>query len=264
MRLIYALPLGLLGLPLGIYGLISCSQTLSAVSVQPTATPRFQGTILIASDADQIATAYADGVLNKVAGVEDSLTVLTTDSAGTLHRGQVRVSNSVISWPWILTHSPDGRYAYVAETRDAYTGSAARVNDVWRDMPPGAAMTVVDISQPTRPTIVQQRTLGRNLSNASVNQIGDLLATGSTESGREVVISTLRAGLIDSVYTFPIAGIDPKRGTNAGVKGVEFHPTLNVVAVNLNNQDVLFYEIQRAGPSLTIRPVGAPMRVATC
>lgn len=85
----------------------------------------FAGRLLALSDADQIAGAYADGVLNKVAGVEDSLAVVEVVDGEPRLRGRVAASNSVVSWPDVLARHPRLPLAYVAETRGRYAGAAA-------------------------------------------------------------------------------------------------------------------------------------------
>lgn len=74
--------------------------------------------LLIASDADMVATAYADGKLDRVAGIEDTLTAIDLP----LNQQQpkisaLQVSNSVMSWPQIIATSPDSTKAYFVEVR---------------------------------------------------------------------------------------------------------------------------------------------------
>ncbi|MEM9326412.1 MAG: hypothetical protein AAGA85_12170, partial [Bacteroidota bacterium] len=77
----------------------------------------FEGMILAASDADMLGGAYADGVLNKVEGVEDSLSLVWVEDGTPKLQGPVHASNSVISWPSIVAWRPQSNMAYVAETR---------------------------------------------------------------------------------------------------------------------------------------------------
>jgi len=74
--------------------------------------------LLVASDADMVATAYADAKPDRVAGIEDTLTAITLPldpERPTV--SSIQVSNSVMSWPQIIAVSPNGNYAYVAEVR---------------------------------------------------------------------------------------------------------------------------------------------------
>ncbi|WP_052330847.1 hypothetical protein [Rivularia sp. PCC 7116] len=112
--------LGIFGfvVALVIYGLL---QLLEPIKVAPIANSsvQFNGrALLIASDADMVATAYADAKLDRVAGIEDTLTAIDLP----LDRKQpqintLQVSNSVMSWPQIIATSPDGTKAYIVEVR---------------------------------------------------------------------------------------------------------------------------------------------------
>ncbi|MDX2303950.1 MAG: hypothetical protein NW226_14180 [Microscillaceae bacterium] len=215
----------------------------------------FKGTLLVASDADQIGTAYADGVINKVAGIEDSLTVLQWSDAGDILKKQLHVSNSVVSWPSVIAHSPDKKYAYIVETRGVYKGEKQQLKNVWTDMPRGTIVTVVDIRSPQNPQIVQQIPIGINPKTASVNQKGDLLLVASQEKGKEIVLATLKAGLVDQTYTFPIEGLS-REGSNGGVNAAEFHPSLDVMAVLKDNRSVVFYQIKRQDGNIQIEQIG--------
>ncbi|MEO0337748.1 MAG: hypothetical protein AAF242_00905, partial [Bacteroidota bacterium] len=47
-----------------------------AISPAQNSPAQFKGAFLAASDADMLGGAYANGVLNKVEGIEDSLTLI--------------------------------------------------------------------------------------------------------------------------------------------------------------------------------------------
>ncbi|MDX2302753.1 MAG: hypothetical protein NW226_08125 [Microscillaceae bacterium] len=220
----------------------------------------FKGTLLVASDADQIGTAYADGIINKVKGIEDSLTILQWNEAGKILKSQLHVSNSVVSWPSVVAHSPDKKYAYIVETRGIYKGENQKMKNVWADMPKGTLVTVVDISSPQNPQITQQIPISTNPKTTSVNQKGDLLLVASQEKGKEIVLATLKAGLVDKIYTFPIAGLS-RKGSNGGVNAAEFHPSLDRIAVIKDNQNVAFYQVKRQNEVITIEQIGNEITV---
>ncbi|MEL6763568.1 MAG: hypothetical protein AAFO87_07865 [Cyanobacteria bacterium J06607_6] len=79
------------------YGLL---QLIEPVRLAPIATPGqvppFEGQmLLVASDADMVATAYADARLDRVSGVEDALSVLKLPlDASEPAVASVQVSNS--------------------------------------------------------------------------------------------------------------------------------------------------------------------------
>jgi DNA-binding beta-propeller fold protein YncE len=217
--------------------------------------PPFRGTLLVASDADQTGTAYADQRINRVAGINDSLSLLRFDPDGNPTRRALHVSNSVISWPSVIAHSPDGRLAYIVETRAPFVGNEQKVKNVYQDMPQGAQVTVVDISAPDSFRILQKKAVGINLSTVSVNAKGDLLVTSSQEKGKELVIARLAGGRLDQVYTFPVSGLD-RKGINGGVHFVTFHPSLDVIALIRDNRYLRFFEVNRTNGQLTIEPLG--------
>ncbi len=227
--------------------------------VAPNTIIGFAGKLLVASDADQIGTAYANGVLNKVAGVEDSLTLVQFDANSNFIKKQIHVSNSVISWPSIITHSPDGRLVYVVETYGVHQREAQEVKSVYTDLPVGKQLTVLDISG-LQPTIVQQLDIATHPKSASVNARGDLFVTSSSEKGKELVLAMLEDGLVKKPKSFAINGLE-RKGTNGGVNFVTFHPTQNVIAVIKDNRDVAFYKVQQDSDDLTITLIGEVRKV---
>lgn len=108
--------LGML-LALVIYGLLQLIEPIGITPITANATVQFTGqALLVASDADMVATAYADAQLDRIAGIEDTLTLMGLPlNAKQPAIASVQVSNSVMSWPQIIAVSPDGQRAYVAE-----------------------------------------------------------------------------------------------------------------------------------------------------
>lgn len=81
-----------------LYGLPQLIDPVAIAPIEISAKfPQFSGQrLLVASDANMAATAYTDGVLDRVPGVEDALSVIDLplrDDNYTLN--QVQVSNSV-------------------------------------------------------------------------------------------------------------------------------------------------------------------------
>ncbi|MEO1652425.1 MAG: hypothetical protein AAFU64_02670 [Bacteroidota bacterium] len=221
----------------------------------------FEGTLLAMSDADQIASAYANGVVNKIDGIEDSLSILAGDTK--LHA--LHVSNSVVGWPAIISYSPRNQKAFVIETRAPFPEATEQVKNVWQDTPKGTSLQVVDLKSPQRPKILQQQALALNPHGVTLNSKENLLAIGSEEKGKEIVIVRLtKEGLIDKTFYFPGPFIDASRGTNAGINALVFHPKENILAININNQQVLFYEVQNPQGNIKLIPIGEPLKVAKC
>jgi hypothetical protein len=59
------------------YGLLQTIEPISIAPIVAQSPASFMGrALLIASDADMVATAYADAKLDRVVGIEDTLTVV--------------------------------------------------------------------------------------------------------------------------------------------------------------------------------------------
>ena len=145
---------------------------------RPTVPPDFKGRYLLAlSDADMVASAYIDSILGPVVG-KDELTIIpftatkTTTSVSTLP-----VTNSVTGPPASIAVSPDGKYAIVIETRGPRPPNKPAA--LMPELAKGYVISVVDVSQPAQPRIVQVLQGGeRPVSvcfNAAGNRVGGCL-----------------------------------------------------------------------------------------
>ncbi|MEM6632029.1 MAG: hypothetical protein AAF694_20300 [Bacteroidota bacterium] len=248
---------GVMVLLTGIWHALSAQ---SLVEPQPISST-FSGSILAASDADMIATAYANGVLNKVEGIEDTLSYLHIENGTPVIDSRVHASNSVISWPAIVEWYQPKKYAYVAETRGIYAAEPNKMQDVFSDFPDGQRITVVDYQDARKPIVVQDTFVGKNLQSVSMNHAGTLLAAGTTEQGKELMIATLREGLIDKLFYFTESKIDPTGSQDRGVRTVEFHPNKNILGVNLNGTGVAFYKVIVSESDIQIARLGNTLTV---
>lgn len=224
----------------------------------------FKGKIIAVSDADMLATAYANGILNKVKGIEDSLSIIEIGGDGEpVVVGRNHVSNSVVSWPSVIANSTNRKIAYVAETRGIYKKETQKVKDVWKDLPTGSIITVLDISNSSSPGILQEKIVGENIQGVSVNHDNTLLAAGSSEKGKEIVIATLDSnGVISNTFYFTDDDIKEVKTSDDGVKTIEFHPSENIIAVNFNNKLLAFFEVYALGGRVTIKKSGSSLAVA--
>jgi len=222
----------------------------------------FMGSILATSDADMLATAYADGILNKVNGIEDSLSLVKVLNGKPLVVSQKSVSNSVISWPSIIAWNSNARLAYIAETRGVFEKHEQVVDDVWKDLPQGRKVSVVDYNDPEDPKLIQSIDVGENIQGVSINACSDLLVSGTTEPGKEIMIATLEQGKITSRFYFSNPDIKRIKDNNSGIRTIEFHPTKNIIAVNLNNTHLVFYRINKKSSLINVEQIGEPIEVA--
>lgn len=255
--------LGYRGVPFLLFLLASCSPALRETAADPQVPAGFSQPLLALADADQIGTAYADGVVQKQLGLEDSLLRVQLAPSGRHQIKRWAVSNSVISWPDVVAVHPQGHYAYVVETRAPLAPATTRVKNVWTDVPTGTLLTVVDLQGDS---ILQRRPIGTNLGGVSVSPNGDLLvATSNGPTGPELVALPLDKGVPGRVLRFPVAGVRQDVGTDSGLKTVVFHPTAPVVAVNFHTEDLAFFRWYGQGDSLQLQALGSPLRqVAKC
>lgn len=240
------------------------SQTLQQPSI-------FKGKILVASDADVLASVYGDGMLNKVAGIEDSLSLISFDNNGNpFVESSVNASSSVVCWPAIIDYLPAKKFAYIAETRGIYKGNQQQVKDVWTDFPKGSKITVVDFSNGVSPKIIQEKVIGENIQGVSLNHVKTLLAAGSSEKGKEIIIAKVDSnGLVTTPYYFTDKDIlnttyDKNFNWFSGVKTIEFNPTENIIAVNFNNTALAFFEVIIADNNIQLKKIGSSLAVGKC
>lgn len=253
---------------IGTFGLITILiSTWHLLSAQSTARASlnksgFKGNILAVSDADMIATAYADGILNKINGIEDTLTAITIQNGKPIIRSQHFASNSVVSWPAILEWHPTQKYAYVAESKGIYKGKENKVKNAFTDLPHGRLVSVIDYTNFEAPKVIQTIKIGEDIQSVSINQSGDILVAGAYEDGKGIIIAPLADGQIGAIQHFSAQHLAKEVGEKIEVRTIEFHPTENIIAVNLNNDHLIFYEITRKNNAFTINQLGKAFKVA--
>jgi DNA-binding beta-propeller fold protein YncE len=256
--------LGILGLifVIVVYGLLQLIEPVSiAPSLQMSRVPSFAGqALLVASDADMVATAYADAKLDRVAGIEDTLTVidLPLDSRNP-QIASIQVSNSVMSWPQIMATSPDGKRAYIVEVR-SHPGDGIQELDTIDDMPQGKYLTVVDLAIPSQPKIIESVAVGRNPEHISISPDGQLLAVNLQEKGRELLIVKLQPdGRLGKRFYFPISS----EGTRMDNQTATWHPSGKYLAMTQDkNGRVGFYQVITAeNGNIQVTPYSQPLEV---
>jgi DNA-binding beta-propeller fold protein YncE len=242
------------------YGLLQLIEPVSITPIASQSPAKFEGrALLVASDADMVATAYADAKLDRVMGVEDTLTVvgLPLNTANPA-MARVQVSNSVMSWPQIIAVSPNGQRAYVAEVRSRPADGIQEFEDI-DQMPDGARVTVIDIANPLQPKVIESTNVGRNPEHVSISPDGKFLAVNLEDPGRELLIIELKAdGRLGQQSYFPMP-IDGSRQDN---RAVIWHPSGHYLAMTQDsNRRVGFYKINRSGDATAVTPVGEPFTI---
>ncbi|MBD2463418.1 beta-propeller fold lactonase family protein [Oscillatoria sp. FACHB-1407] len=250
------------------FGLLQLIEPVSIAPIAQGQTPQFTGrALLVASDADMVATAYADAKLDRVAGIEDTLTTIAlplNPERPTI--SPIQVSNSVMSWPQIIAVSPNGNFAYVAEVRSRPADGIQEFSTI-DEMPEGESITVVDISDLQQPRIVQTVDVGRNPKHLSISPNGELLAINLEEEGRELVIAQIQPdGRLGRMEGFAIAQDFPRSNIP---EAAVWHPSGNFIAVTTTNDEmvgeliasVVFYQVVQSGQTVEIQPYDRPLPV---
>ncbi|WP_326568821.1 hypothetical protein VSH64_44935 [Amycolatopsis rhabdoformis] len=234
------MPLHSLSLLLG----LALTAAATPAEAAPAPPPDFQGRALVViSDADQVPSAYVDGLLGPREG-HDALSTIALATGRTHH---TEVSNSVAGAPAALAVSPDGHYAFVAETFGQAGPAATRSSD----LAPGTTLSLVDL---TAPRIVQQVQVGKRLETADLDPAGDLLAVGlNPADGRGVAFVPFHDGRLGTPTYAQLPGVAP--GTR--ICDVTWHPSGEFLGATLCDAgQVVFARVQRQAGAVTLQPWG--------
>lgn len=219
---------------------------------------RFNGRFIALADADMAATAYADGGLEPIDGAGDEAR-LFVNGAG---RASAPASNSVVSWPQVIDVSPDGRFAYVAETRAAAPPGVERVANASTDFPEGRRLSVLSVGEDTLTPVAEVEDAGLNLQSVEAAGNGRFLAVGSEEEGAELVIIPLEDGLPKGdLIKFALAPPYKDGDAERRVRTLHIAPDSASLAVNVANARVQFYRLRLDDTGLprAVTPIGEPV-----
>ncbi len=256
--------LALIGFILAIigYGLLQLIEPVAITSISQSPQPiTFTGDkLLIASDADMVATAYADAKLDRVTGIEDTLTVIDLPlNANNPNISSIQVSNSVMSWPQIIATSPDGKRAYVVEVRSRPEDGIQELDTI-DDMPEGKHITVVDLTNPTQPKIIESVVGGRNPEHISISPDGKLLAVNLEDKDKELLIVKLQPdGKLGKRFYFPMTS----NGTRTDNRTAIWHPSGKYLAMTQDkNSRIGFYQVRTvSNGDVLVESYGKPLEV---
>jgi hypothetical protein len=242
------------------YGLLQLIEPVGIAPILAQSPSQFMGrALLVASDADMVATAYADAKLDRVAGVEDALSVIglppDTDNPTIT---SLQVSNSVMSWPQIIAVSPNGQRAYVAEVRSRPADEIQEFETI-DQMPEGSKVTVVDIANPLQPKVVESVDVGRNPAHLSISPDGRFLAVNLEDPGREFLVIELQAdGTLGRRSYFPMQMDGSPQNNRAAI----WHPSGNYLAMTQDrNRRIGFYRVDRNRDTIAVTPMGEPLTI---
>ena len=234
---------------LSCFGLLACLATPGAAAQTNRPAFDFMGRLLVvASDGDMQAAAYAGDILGPPE--RDVLSVIRLDAGNQpVAAGTVEVPNSVIGPPASLSVSPDGRYAIVVETRGLRP--ANRPDARLRDLPPGRAITVVDLRDPDRPLVAQQLTGRDNPISVSIRADGKWVAIAYDTSGAggpPLDLYTFANGRLSGSWSPAIPGF----GDGDTLKNAAFAPTGALALVYATRPRLSLVQVSEDGHPATL------------
>lgn len=166
----------------------------------------------------------------------------------------VAASNSVVGPPASLAVTPDGRYAIVVE---AVGPRPAGADPKLSDLPVGRTLTVVDLSDPDRPRIVQQMQSFERPFSVSVSADGTLVAIAyQPAKPAKGVISLALHRFSAGRLSAPITPAIPGWSETDSLAVAEFHPKENVLALLSKKSSLRFVRVQGTGTDLRLTPWG--------
>ena len=214
----------------------------------------FEGRALVVlSDADMLASAYVDGLLGPREG-EDMLSVIPLGRhPRDLRAHQVAVSNSVAGPPAAVAVTPDKHFAITVET----FGRRPHESDTdqrFGALKHGHIITVIDISEPSKPRVVQRVDGLERPNSISINAAGDLIAIAYDPNGAgtktPLALYRFAGGRLAQMPATPTIP-----GWSAGdvLAHAEFHPHENMLALLNQSRDEMSFvrvEAQTDAPNL--------------
>jgi len=218
----------------------------AGTAVQAKAPPGyfdFKGRFLaVVSDVDILASAYIDNQLGeRQPDMVDTLSIIPLNQGVEgLSTITLPVGNSVMAWPNNLALTPDGNFAFVTET----FGSAPKGAKLLSEIPQGRRLTVINLSNPKQPRIVDQLDLGNRPMAVAVHPDGNLLAVSLNEPGRQIALIPFVNGKLGKPTFHNHPSIDdPKVLT----PHLEWHPSGRFLGVTLPDvNQAVFYEVDRS------------------
>ena len=200
----------------------------------------FEGRFLALSDASMAGTAYADNKLEPFPGMQDELT-LFADGAP---RASIPAPNSVISWPQILDISPDGRFAYVVETRGDLDESGAEVENVYYDIPVARRLFVFGIDGTELSQIQTIDDIGSAPQSVEAPEAFPLLYIATEDTGAELVtFSVMPDGAVEDRRAFDLDAPYLPEDAEKRIRNIVVAPDGLTFAANVGNRRVQFYRM---------------------
>jgi hypothetical protein len=245
--------------------LFTGAEALQQRAAVPTKVAFKARAILAVSDADMVASAYADGRLRRPPNTVDQLTVIQPGlDITTAQRSAVAVPSTVLGWPGAIDASPDGRFAYVVEGRKSPPASVERYRSVTEEMPFGRNLAVVGLNDLAAPKVLVTTEIGDSPGSVHVAPNGRWLLVTLKEPEAPIALVSLHDGLPQSVVKVPLGLPNlAQRAYDTGAVFGQVSPGGDVVALNIANTHVAFAKVvfDDAGRPQNAQLIGQPMRL---
>ncbi len=232
--------------------LVFASSSLMAIAIPKASAedaPFANSRLLALSDGAMLASGYIDGLLGERR--KDLLSVLSIGKNGGLKRATVQVSNSVATWPNILDVSADGRYAIVTEPFAQPPENAKEFSEIKR----GRTISVVDISDPKTPIVVQTVDTGSATAAVDIHPDGNVVAVTLPFDGK-IALYPFQDGRLG---TPTLHDLQIKDLRSSFVPEFKWRPNGDFAAITLGGAElVAFYRYVDGALSLW----GSPVRTA--
>jgi hypothetical protein len=222
----------------------------------------FQGRYLVSiSDADMLASAYVDGQLGPREG-RDALSVIPLGGhVRDLRAYETEASNSVAGPPVAIAVTSDGRYALVVET------FSPRPDGNWQeqrfsDLRHGNRISVFDLSNPTRPTKVQEMEIAERPDSVSISRDGSLVAVTVNPQGAGTETPLAIIPFSNGQLRQPVYPSVPRVPQGQRIIHAEWHPQEDILALVVEDvADVGFVRVVRQGNTFELQPWGNVVQV---
>ena len=200
-------------------------------------------------DGDMAASAYVNGQL----GPKESSDILSVLSLSDMSLATAPVSNSVAGAPTAVAVTPDGRYAVVSESFGPRPGDG----EAFGDLPIGTQLTLVDISDLSKPTVVDSVEIGNRPDGLSLSPDGSMVAVALHQTdGRGVAFAELNGGDIGRISYSSLPAI----AKDQRISHVQWHPSEDFLAIHTVDQAVIhFARVVHGESGVTLEPWGNPV-----
>jgi hypothetical protein len=199
--------------------------------------------LLVIADADMSGTAYADGELKLIPGIQDSLNELDPNELSAVH-ASIPVPNSVTAWPGTVDISPDGSVAYVVESKGGAPRGVSRVANVHIDLLEGHRLTTIGLSA-DGPRPIRQDHVGTDPVSVHAAPSGSWLAIATRDAASPLTFVTLDHGIPVEIRRPPLTLPAVPRPSNAtGFTYARINPDGRRIAVHLASTHVILGEIE--------------------